>query len=80
MPLGSLPGLLMIVLGTSETRKLWVSHKKITLSVNAVFQYFEALDVLLGFMFAPLGPILGPIWPPKGSQIDPEINKNGSTN
>ena len=45
---------------------------KIAFFVNAGFRDFEALDGLLGFSFAPLGPILGPIWPPKNI---PEVDQ-----
>ena len=65
VPLGSLPEPLMIVLGASKTRKVLFLYWKIILFEIVVFRYLEALDVLLGFILAPLGPILGPIRPPK---------------
>ena len=68
MPVGSLLEPLMIVLGASKTRKIWFSNKKITFFVNVVVRYFEALDVLLGPIFAHLVPIWSQNGPKNGPQ------------
>ena len=57
VPLGSLPDPLMLVLGPSKTRKVRFLYLKVSFFVNVVFRCFKALDVLLGIILAPLGPI-----------------------
>ena len=64
--LGSLREPLMVILGSSKTKKVWLLHWKIVFFVNVVFHYIEALDVLLG-------PILAS-WSRSGPKMEPEIN------
>ena len=65
VPLGSFPEPLIVVFGASKTQKVWFLHWEITLFVNAVFQYFEALDVR---PWSRSGPEMDPKMEPKITQ------------
>ena len=80
VPLGSLPEPPVIVLGASKTRKVWFWHWNFLLVVNAVFHFFEALDVFLGFILAPLGLLRTQSGPKMVQKLDPKSTNISSTN
>ena len=73
MPLESHHERLMLVLRAPKTQKVLFSYRKTTLFANAVFRYFEALEILLGNIFALLGPFRPQNGPRNGPQKDPQI-------
>ena len=68
VPLESLPEPLILLLRASKTRKVWFSHRKITLFENDAFWYFKVHHALIGVILVHLGPL----WSQNGAQNLPQ--------